>query len=212
VSGDPAARPRPRRIALATTNRHKAAEIASILAPYGIEVAPAAGLPPVDEDGDTFARNAEKKARSAAAHLGRPALAEDSGLVVPALGGEPGVRSARYAGPGASDAENLALLVRRLEALGATDPEASFVCHAVLALPDGTVLARAEGRVAGVLRWPPRGDAGFGYDPVFHHPPSGRRFSELAPAEKSAVSHRGVALRALADLLRSTDDLPLGAP
>jgi XTP/dITP diphosphohydrolase len=212
VSAASPARPAPRRLALATTNRHKASEIAGILAPYGIEVAVPEGLPPVEEDGATFGENAEKKARSAAAHLGVPALAEDSGLVVPLLQGEPGVRSARYAGPGATDAENNTLLVHRLEERHAADPEASFVCHAVLALPDGTVLARAEGRVTGVLRWPPRGELGFGYDPLFHHPPSGRRLSELTADEKSAVSHRGVAMRALAEALTSTGDLPLGAP
>jgi XTP/dITP diphosphohydrolase len=207
VSATPPARGLPRRLALATTNRHKASEVAGVLAPHGIEVFVPPGLPPVEEDGATFAENAEKKARSAALHLRAPALAEDSGLVVPSLGGEPGVRSARYAGPRATDAENNARLVERLEAIGAEEPEASFVCHVVLALADGTVLARAEGRVDGVLRWPPRGAGGFGYDPLFHHPPSGRRLSELTPEEKSAVSHRGAALRALARALVSSGDL-----
>jgi XTP/dITP diphosphohydrolase len=212
VSGTPPGAARPRRFALATTNRHKAAEIAAILRPHGIDVFVPAGLPPVEEDGETFGENAERKARSAARHLGVPALAEDSGLVVPALGGEPGVRSARYAGPGATDRENNERLVERLEEAGAREPAAAFVCHAVLALPDGTVLARAEARVEGVLRWPPRGEHGFGYDPLFHHPPSGRRLSELLPEEKNEVSHRGRAIRALAEALASSDELPVGAP
>lgn len=191
----------PDRIGLATTNRHKAREIREILAPLGIEVVVPDRLPPVEEDGDTFAENARKKARSAAAFLGLPALADDSGLEVPALGGEPGVRSARYAGDGATSEDNNALLVERLTALGVEDPAAAFVCHAVVAAPDGRILAEAAGRVEGVLRWPGRGAGGFGYDPLFHHPPSGCRFAELPPEAKNAVSHRGRALRALAQAL-----------
>jgi XTP/dITP diphosphohydrolase len=186
---------------LATTNAHKAAEIAAILAPFGIEVRVPDRLPDVEETGETFAENARLKARSAAAFLGAPCLADDSGLVVPALDGAPGVRSARFAGPDATDAANNALLVKRLEAIGARDPEAAFVCHAVVAAPDGRVLAEAEARVEGVLRWPPRGGGGFGYDPLFHHPPSGRRLAELDAAAKNAVSHRGAALRAIAQRL-----------
>jgi XTP/dITP diphosphohydrolase len=187
---------------VATTNAHKAQEIAAILAPCRIDVRMAPALPEVVEDGASFRENALLKARAAAAALGAPALADDSGLVVPALGGEPGVRSARYAGEDASDADNNARLVRRLEALGAVDPAAAFVCHVVVAAPDGRVIAEAEGRVEGVLRWPPRGTRGFGYDPLFFHPPSGRRLAELPPEEKNAVSHRGRALRALAASLR----------
>jgi XTP/dITP diphosphohydrolase len=191
----------PREVHLATSNAHKAAEIRAILEPLGFRVLVPDRLPAVEEDGTTFAENAEKKARSAAAFLGAPALAEDSGLVVEALGGEPGVRSARYSGPRATDATNNAHLVARLEALGVRDPVAAFVCHAVLVAPDGRVIARAEGRVEGVIRWPARGAGGFGYDPLFHHPPSGARLSELPPEAKNAVSHRGRALRALAALL-----------
>lgn len=190
---------------LATTNTHKAREIGKILAPLGVDVEVPTALPEVDEDRDTFAGNARKKASAAAAHLGGPALADDSGLVVAALGGEPGVRSARYAGPDATGVDNNRLLVERLEARGLVDPEASFVCYAVVAAPDGRVIAEAEGRVEGVIRWPPRGEQGFGYDPLFHHPPSGRRFSELTAEEKNAVSHRGLALRALAEKLVAAD-------
>jgi XTP/dITP diphosphohydrolase len=190
-------------LVMATTNAHKRAEAQAILAPLGIEVlAPPRPLPEVDEDAPTFAGNAAKKARSAAAVLGLPVLADDSGLVVDALGGEPGVRSARYAGVGASDAANNALLVERLAARGLVDPVARFTCCVALAAPDGTLLAQAEGHVEGVVRWPGQGAHGFGYDPLFHHPPSGRRLAELAPAQKNALSHRGAALRALAAILR----------
>lgn len=186
---------------LATTNAHKAREIRAILAPYGIEVCVPDALPEVVEDGRTFRDNALLKARSAASHLGAPALADDSGLAVALLGGEPGVHSARYAGPAATDADNNALLIERLAALGAADPQAAFVCHAVVAAPGGRVLAEAEGRVEGVIRWPPVGQHGFGYDPLFHHPPSGCRLSELSAEAKNAISHRGRALRKLAERL-----------
>jgi XTP/dITP diphosphohydrolase len=188
-------------LTVATTNRHKAREIAEILEPLGIEVLVPDDLPGVIEDGASFAENARKKAVESAAFLGRRALADDSGLEVEALGGEPGIRSARFAGPGATSADNNALLIRRLEALGLVDPAAAFVCHAVVAAPDGRIVAEATGRVEGVLRWPAAGGGGFGYDPLFHHPPSGCRFSELAAGRKNAVSHRGRALRALATLL-----------
>lgn len=198
---------RPRRIVFATTNAHKVSEAQGILAPLGIEVArPARALPDVLEDGATFAENAAKKARAAAAALGLPVLAEDSGLVVPALRGEPGVHSARYAGKeggdaAGRDAANNAKLVARAQAAGLVDPPCHFVCHAVLAAPDGTLLAQAEGRLEGVLRWPARGTHGFGYDPLFHLPGPDRRLAELDAAAKHAISHRGQALRALAAAL-----------
>jgi XTP/dITP diphosphohydrolase len=192
------------RVVFATTNAHKVAEAQGILSPLGIVVErPSRALPEVVEDAPDFAGNAAKKARSAAAFLGVPALAEDSGLVVPALHGEPGVFSARYAGPGATDATNNARLIARAEAAGLSDPEAFFVCHAVLAAPDGRVLAEAEGRVEGVLRWPGRGVRGFGYDPLFHHPGTGKRLAEMDDVEKHALSHRGQALRALARAISS---------
>jgi XTP/dITP diphosphohydrolase len=191
----------PRSLVLATTNLHKVREIAEILTPLGIRIEAAdRPLPEVIEDGETFAANAYKKAASAAAFLGREALADDSGLVVEALGGEPGVHSARYAGPGAGAKGNNALLAARLEAKGIERPAAAFVCHAVIVAPDGTVVAEAEGRVEGEIRVPARGEEGFGYDPLFHHPPSDKRFAELTADEKNAVSHRARALLALADL------------
>ena len=183
---------------VATTNAHKAGEIAAILAPTGLDVQPAPEMPDVVEDGVTFRDNAILKARAAAAALGAPCLADDSGLAVDVLDGQPGVHSARYAGEDATDQDNNALLIERLEALGATDPAAAFVCAVVIAMPDGTLVAEAEGRVEGVIRWPALGDGGFGYDPLFFHPPSGCRLSELTPEAKNAVSHRGEALRKLA--------------
>ncbi len=190
------------RLLLATTNRHKAREIAAILAPYGIDVEVPPALPPVVEDGETFEANAYKKALSAARATGRVAAADDSGLAVAALGGAPGVHSARYAGDGATDEANTAKLLAEVARRGLVDPAAAFVCHAVVVAPDGTVVARAEARVEGVVRGPPRGGNGFGYDPVFHlisarYPAPGVRFAELPPAEKDAISHRGQAFRAL---------------
>ena len=183
---------------VASTNAHKAREIAEILEPLGFTIRAPASLPDVVEDGDSFAANARKKAVECAAALGEPALADDSGLEVEALGGAPGIRSARFAGDDATSEDNNALLIERLEALGVVDPKAAFVCHAVVAAPDGRILAEATGRVEGVLRWPAAGGGGFGYDPLFHHPPSGCRFSELPAGRKNDVSHRGRALRALA--------------
>jgi XTP/dITP diphosphohydrolase len=202
--GVPAA---PRSLLLATTNAHKAREIAAILRPFGFEVEAPRALPEVVEDGETFLENAVKKAAAAADALGRPVLADDSGLVVGALGGEPGVRSARYAGPHATDEQNNARLIAELARRGLLDPPATFVCAAVLVAPGRRVLASAEGRVEGVIRVPPRGANGFGYDPLFHHvgpehPAPGVRFGELSPAEKDAVSHRGRAFRALGARLR----------
>lgn len=194
------------KLLLATTNRHKAREIAAILAPFGIEVEVPATLPAVVEDGATFAANAYKKAASAARTTGRPAAADDSGIEVPALGGAPGVHSARYAGDDATDAANTAKLLDEIARRGLIDPAAAFVCHAIVVTPDGAVVAQAEARVEGVVRGPPQGRHGFGYDPVFHQvsdrfPPPGVRFADLLPGEKDAVSHRGQAFRALAQAL-----------
>lgn len=194
-------------IYVATTNAHKAQEIADILAEaipagMGLDIRPAPAMPDVVEDGATFRDNAILKARAAAAALGAPALADDSGLAVEALGGAPGVHSARFAGEAATDADNNQLLIERLTALGVTDPAAAFVCHVILAAPDGEILAEAEGRVEGVIRWPPRGASGFGYDPLFFHPPSDCRLAELDARAKNAISHRGTALRRLAARLQ----------
>ena len=195
-----------RRLLVASTNAHKVAEIRALLEPLGFEVVTGTGLPEVVEDGETFVDNARLKARSAAAATGELALADDSGIAVDALGGEPGVRSARYAGEDATDAQNNRLLVERLEALGLTEAPAAFVCAMCVAAPDGTLVAESLARAEGLVRWPAEGPGGFGYDPLFFHPPSGCRFSELSQDAKGAVSHRGQALRALARLLEGTPD------
>lgn len=191
-----------RRLVAATGNPHKAEEIAAILEAIGFEVVLPTALPEVIEDGDTFEANARKKARACAAHLDAWAIADDSGLSVACLDGAPGVYSARYAGEAADDEANNAKLIATLEARGERDPAAAFVSHVVVARPDGSLVAEARGTVEGVIRWPAEGEGGFGYDPLFFHPPSGCRFSQLAPEAKNAVSHRGDALRRLARALR----------
>lgn len=187
-------------ILLGSTNAKKLLEVRAILEPLGVRAAIAVALPHVEEDGATFAENARKKALAFASHLGAPVLADDSGLVVPALDGEPGVRSARYAGPGAGDAENRARLKARIAERGLVEPEAFFVCALALAVP-GRVILEAEGRVRGRILAEERGTNGFGYDPLFLHPESGRTFAELEPEEKNARSHRANALRSLAERL-----------
>ena len=204
-----------RTIVVATRNRGKAAEFRAMLAPLGLEVKtladfPDGAVPEVEEDGETFSENALKKARSAALALGLPALADDSGLCVNALGGEPGVRSARYAGEPADDARNNAKLLAELRARGAqaAAPDgtpalspARFVCALALYDPaDESVLA-AEGACEGWIVPEARGSGGFGYDPLFYVPALGKTFGEAAPEEKHRLSHRGAALRGLADKL-----------
>jgi len=183
-----------RRLVLATRNPHKIAELSEILGPAldGFELVPAEGPDPV-EDGATFAANALIKARAAVAHSGLPALADDSGLAVDALGGAPGVRSKRYAGTGDDD-DNIALLLRELA--GATDRSARFVCAAAFVDPDGTELVEVAEFPGEVLE-SPVGDGGFGYDPVFRPEGSERSLAEFSAAEKNAVSHRALAFRAL---------------
>lgn len=181
---------------LATRNRGKVEELARILAGLDVRLRSAADVPypEVAETGATFVENALLKARAAMEATGLPAVADDSGLVVDALGGEPGVRSARFAGPEADDAANTALLLARLR--GHTDRRARFVCAAVLVLPDGrfeTVEATLEGEIVDA----PRGSGGFGYDPVFQPLGMTVTTAELSAAEKDAISHRGKAFRAL---------------
>lgn len=190
-------------LVLATQNRHKVAELRRILAQAGLAVrlldAGDVTLPEVDETGATFAENALLKARSAAAVSGLASVADDSGLVVEALGGEPGVRSARYAGQDADDQRNLDLVLARME--GVTDRRARFVCAAALVEPDGAERV-VEGELEGELIHAPRGANGFGYDPIFvptsELDTSQRTTAQMAPEEKDAISHRGRALRALA--------------
>lgn len=189
---------RPRALVVATRNEHKLHELREILA--GIELLPLpreVELPP--EVGRSFAENALAKARAAQAALGVAALADDSGIVAAALGGRPGVRSARFAGPAATDRENLDLLIAELE--GSEDRSVVYVCAMAYVGEDGSELLR-EGRCEGVLSIEPRGSGGFGYDPAFVPLETGsaddRTMAELGAREKHAISHRGRASRAIA--------------
>lgn len=192
-----------RRLVVASGNAGKLREIGEILAPLAIEALPqsAFGVPEAEEPFRTFVENALAKARHAAAHTGLPALADDSGLCVAALGGEPGVHSARFAGEPRDDARNNALLVERLR--GIDDRAAHYACVMVLVRhADDPEPLIAIGRWHGEIVDTPRGAGGFGYDPYFLVPAFGRTAAELGADEKNAISHRGLALRRLLDLLR----------
>jgi XTP/dITP diphosphohydrolase len=195
---------------VATTNAHKAREIADVLAEAGFaaELEPRPrGLPDVDETGITFEDNARLKAIAVCEGTGMPAVADDSGLEVDALGGAPGVRSARYAGEGASDRENQSLLLEQLVGVPDEGRRARFACVAVARFPDGREVA-AFGSVEGRIVGEPRGREGFGYDPVFvPDEGDGRTFAEMDPTEKNDLSHRGRAFRTLADGLRMVEAL-----
>ena len=192
------------RLIIASHNTGKVREIGDLLRPYAVEVVGAAelGLPESEETGDTFVANAALKAQAAVAAGDLPAIADDSGLVVPALNGAPGIQSARWAGP----ERNFDLAMTKLaEALEPhVDWSASFTCTLALAWPDGH-LETFSGRVDGRLVWPPRGTHGFGYDPMFIPDPAviangadhGLTFGELAPGHKHAISHRANAFRKL---------------
>jgi XTP/dITP diphosphohydrolase len=191
------------RLVVATRNEDKLRELAEILDGVDLEPLPdGVELPP--EEGETFAANALTKARAAHAATGAAAIADDSGIEARALGGAPGVRSARFAGAGATDEENLALLLRKLE--GAGDRSVSYVC-ALAYLDDAGRERLFEGRCEGQLAAEPRGSGGFGYDPAFVPADTGpedtRTMAELSPEEKHAISHRGRAARALAEFLAS---------
>ncbi|HJU16753.1 MAG TPA: RdgB/HAM1 family non-canonical purine NTP pyrophosphatase [Stellaceae bacterium] len=183
------------RLIIASHNRGKIVEIAALLAPYAVATVAAAALaiPEPEETGVTFEENAALKARHAVAHSGLPALADDSGLVVPALGGAPGIYSARWAGPG-RDFRAAMEKVRR--ALGDGDPAAHFVAVLALAWPDGHCEC-FRGEVAGRLVWPPRGERGFGYDPIFVPEGGAETFGEMDPDVKHAQSHRARAFEKL---------------
>jgi len=185
------------RLVIASHNAGKVREIAELLSPFSLEVVSAAelGLPEPAETGTTFAANAEIKALAAAIGSGQPSLADDSGLAVAALDGEPGIYSARWAGPDKDFGLAMRLVQERLD--GNPDRRAAFVCALALAWPDGEVEV-FEGRVEGEVVWPPRGERGFGYDPIFMPAGDSRTFGEMPPAEKHAVSHRA---RAFAQLV-----------
>jgi XTP/dITP diphosphohydrolase len=184
-----------RELLVATANRGKFTELQLLLqgtVDRLLSLDDFPGLPPVTEDGATFAENAVKKARSAAKATGKPTLADDSGLLVDALGGLPGVRSARFAGERAGDDENNALLLRMLAGVPPHGRTAAFRCVIALCLPDGECLT-FEGELKGTLLDEPRGSSGFGYDPLFLLPEFGQTLAELPMAVKNAVSHRGKA-------------------
>ncbi len=186
-------------IVLASDNRGKLRELGALLTPLGVRLIPQGelGVSGCDEPFATFLENALAKARHAARALGRAALADDSGLVVPALGGAPGVRSARYAGEPKDDARNNAKLLAEMAALTGPQRRAYFYCCVVfVAHADDPTPFVAEGRWWGEVAAAPRGAGGFGYDPVFLDPTLGRTAAELTPEEKNARSHRGQALRA----------------
>jgi XTP/dITP diphosphohydrolase len=185
---------KPGKLVIASHNQGKVREILEMLAPYGIEPVSAADLdlPEPDETGTTFLANAELKALQAADLTGLPALADDSGLCVDALGGEPGIFSARWAG----ETKDFKVAMQRVnDAIEATGPDASrdahFICVLALAWPDGHV-EWFEGRVDGTLVWPPRGTGGFGYNPIFVPEGSDQTFAEM-PDAKKAISHRAMA-------------------
>lgn len=185
-------------LVIASHNAGKVREINELIAPYGVAAIAAAeiGLGEPEETEKTFAGNADLKARAAALAAGLPALADDSGLEVAALGGAPGVLSARWAGPGKDFAQAMEKVRRALEESGAADRTARFVCALALAWPDGHVEA-FEGTVAGTLVFPPRGGRGFGYDPIFLPAGEHETFGEMDPARKHAMSHRAQAFRML---------------
>ena len=186
----------------ASANPDKVAEMAEVLAGEVVLLPRPEGMGEVVEDADDLMGNALLKARAVCEFAGAPALADDTGLEVDALGGAPGVLSARYAGPGASYTDNLTLVLEVLRDVPPSKRTARFRTVAAVCFPDGTALA-AEGVIEGVITVEPRGTGGFGYDPVFAPAEgNGRTFSELGPAAKHAISHRARALQALLELLR----------
>lgn len=181
-------------IVLATGNQGKLAELQHMLAGFPVDLKclkDFGPIPTVLEDGATFDDNAYKKAHFTAKVLGIPAIADDSGLVVEALGGAPGVHSARYAGPGATDADNIEKLLLAMK--GQTDRRAAFHCVISIAVPSGPALTY-EGRCEGEIIDSPCGEGGFGYDPIFFSPELGKTFAEAGMDEKNQISHRGKAL------------------
>lgn len=193
------------KLLVATKNKGKLREIASILADSGVEVvglAQAGIAVEVEEDGDTFLANAQKKARTLHALTGLATLADDSGLSVEALGGVPGVKSARYAGENATDEENYLKLLAAMKDVPENRRSAAFICSMVLIAPDGVETA-TEGRMDGSITFAPRGSGGFGYDPVFLLPDGGLTLAEAEEAHKNLISHRADALAKMGKALRA---------
>jgi XTP/dITP diphosphohydrolase len=193
------------RLVLSTRNQHKLRELSALMRPYELDPLPdGVELPP--ETGTTFAENALGKARAAAAATARPAVADDSGIEAAALGGAPGVWSARFAGEGATDEENLSRLLREVPDEG--DRRVAYVCALAYVEPGGGE-ELVHGRCEGKLAHEPRGEGGFGYDPAFipdDYPNDERTMAELTPEEKDAISHRGRAARALVARLLAAEE------
>jgi XTP/dITP diphosphohydrolase len=193
------------RLVIASHNEGKVREIADLLAPYGVEVVSAGrlGLPEPKETGASFAENAALKAEAAARASGLPALADDSGLEVKALAGEPGIHSARWGGETRDFSLAMERVHRELDASGAKDLTANFTCALALAAPDGEVQVH-EGNVFGTIVWPGRGTRGFGYDPIFVPEGYSETFGEMEPELKDSISHRARAFEKL--MLAAYDD------
>ena len=192
-------------IVVASLNRSKSLEIEELLAPCGVSVVSVAqfdGVPGVVEDGETFAANAEKKAVQTARHLSMWAIGEDSGLTVDALEGEPGIYSARYGGPHATDEVNNAKLLQALDGVADDKRGARYVCSIAVSDPQGNVRAKAEGTCRGRISCEPHGTNGFGYDPLFLITEYHRTFGELSSVVKQQLSHRARAFRRLIPQLR----------
>ena len=194
------------KIVLASRNKHKIGELQALMSKYidGIEILSLDDVGiygEIEEDGQTFGENALIKARAAAAS-GYIGVGDDSGLAVRALDGAPGIYSARYSGEHGNDAANNALLLKNLAKKD--DRYGEFVCSVALVFPDGREPIAVEGRTGGIILESPRGEGGFGYDPLFYYEPFGKTFSEMSPEEKNSISHRGKAIEALAEKLKET--------
>ena len=199
----------PSRIAVATRNEHKLGEIARICAGWPVTwltIRDHDGpWPDVEETGDTYVENALLKAHAVAAALGEPAMADDSGIEVDALGGKPGPRSARFAGEDATDRENLRALIQALAGVPSSGRSARYRCVAAIAWPDGTEI-HTEGMCEGTLLSKPRGEGGFGYDPIFVPVGWDETIAELSAEQKDRISHRGRAFRALREALEAPSE------
>jgi len=190
-------------LVLATRNPHKSAELAALLGDLGIRIRTLAEFPDaptVVEDGDTCRANAVKKATALARHTGLPAVADDTGLEVDALGGRPGVHAARYAGEGATYENNWRKLIRELEGVRKERRRARFITVVAVAIPSAKV-AIAEGSLEGLITEAPAGTQGFGYDPVFFVPEVGKTLAQLTLAEKNRISHRARAFAKVREIL-----------
>jgi XTP/dITP diphosphohydrolase len=189
------------KIVIATHNRHKIVEIGASFAPHGIVIAPLPRMTFPPENGKTFAENATIKAIAVARETGLVSIGDDSGLCVDALGGQPGINSARYAGSPTNDAANNKKLLDDLSGTKRDDRSAHFVCALAVASPDGGI-ETVEGRVDGIILASIRGRGGFGYDPLFFLPAVGKTMAELSAMEKDAVSHRGRAVRLVIPIIQ----------